>query len=203
MTKPVKRSSWFSCAAALALAGTALLSVRAVHAQSAPPVISLDAATDQGVVVTNLGSSTIKAVIVNLNGTSNTPVSIQATGFIHPETQSFIQRSWRGAPARDRVKVFSFNVTTLEDAGIPSSDPTDPIADAMVEALFFNIVRDPQDFAAFEAAYARGFDYHGIAQSKAWGSAISAVVVSPQNDLAVVMDRAIGQRIQTASVPLQ
>jgi len=193
MTKPVKRSSWFSRAAALVLAGTALLSVGAVHAQSAPPVISLDATADQGIVVTNLGSSTIKAVIVNFNGTSNTPVSIQATGFIHPETQSFVQRSWRGAPARDRVKVFSFNVKTLEDAGIDNRPP-DLVADAMVEELFFNVVRNAQEFADFEVAYAQGLDYHGILQSKAWGSTISAEAVSPQGNLAVVMDGATRMR---------
>lgn len=191
-----RQGRWLPCLG-MAIGGWLLLATSA-HAQAAPPIVTVDVPDGYDIVVANAGSSAIKAVILNFIGTDPAPVWLQATGFIQPGQQVLAQRPWQGAPARTRVKVISFNVQTLQAAGITVGTPTDLVADAMVELLFFHVVRDSQDLADFEAAYANGQSYRGIDQSKAWGGTVESAAIPQPGGGTIQVDAGLGQRVPQA-----
>lgn len=200
------RLRWRQGAMALAVTGLAWFSGLPAHAQNLPTVIGLEATAAQPIVVTNLGSETIRAIVLNFDGTDDVPVRVQDSGPIPAGGQARIDESsprsmWMGATDRDRVKVFSFNVKTLQEAGITGgSSPSDVVADAMLEEIFFSVIGDPVDYGALARAYELGGSFHGIDQRKAWGGSIDVALDSPSASLAIQVDASISKRVPPAVI---
>ncbi|MEO8085102.1 MAG: hypothetical protein ABI780_14885 [Ardenticatenales bacterium] len=71
-----------------------------------------------------------------------------------------------------RLVGYSFTTRTMAEVGAdPASD--DPVADWVCETLFFTVVQNAPEFAAFDEAYRRGTDWNGLPMAGAYGDAIT------------------------------
>jgi hypothetical protein len=177
------------------------------YSQSHPPITELAITNGTPITITNNGSQTVKAVIIAWNGTDPAPVSVECTGFIPPAGQwpppgqwTYAPGAYLGAPAMDRVKVFSFNTKTLLDAGInPGTLGDDLVSDRMCENLFFHARLNAGDFQAFEQAFVAGTIYREIDQSKAWGSTLQVQTAPTVTHAgAISLDSALPKRVPAA-----
>ncbi len=191
------RAAGLAAACALVLA-TGPAGIPAAHAQNHPPISELALTNGAPLVITNTGDQPVKATIVGWHGADPAPVSVESTGPIAAGAQaSYAPGAWTGAPAIDRIAVYSFNTKTLRDAGIDLEPADDLVADRMLEVLFFSVQRDAVEHDAFRSAYVAGTVYRDVDQSKAWGSPLQvqgAWVAGSPSPLKV--DRAL-----TLSVP--
>gem|GEM_PF-6003211 len=138
-----------------------------------------------GLSAINMGADAIKVVLMVWGEPGSCPPSsagpshVQCSGLLGPGGHWTLTGEWSTAkhPGFQSGMVFSFSARRLSELGLAGVVGFDDVAaDFMCQILFFEVMRDGDDYRRFKAAFDQGSDFAGLPLRKLRGGPMAVTV---------------------------